>query len=195
MQTIRDICEFIGLVVPSFPVCVETGCVYVCSSGNEVHTTTNNILKYICKPKRGRLVSFDINPGHIMFASEFVSNIDAKVVFICGDSVAEMQKEFKHLHEIRNSFPPNDPDGFPFKIDVLCLDSKEFDEEHMVNEFLAAKDFLRPGKHFVLVDDIHNSNSVKYKKMVPMLKDSGYSWVEVPTPTGMFVAAKGYKLP
>jgi hypothetical protein len=56
-------------------------------------------------------------------------------------------------------------------------------------------DFLKTDKHFVLVDDIHNPNSVKHKRMVPILKDYGYDCIEVPTPTGMLVATKGYKLP
>ena len=63
----------------------------------------------------------------------------------------------------------------------------------MVREFREVEAILAD-KHFVLVDDIHNPNSVKYKKMVPLLKQLGYDWVEVPTPTGMLVAAKGYSL-
>lgn len=192
METVREVCQYIGRLVPKFPVCVETGCIYTCAPGNEIHTTTNNILEYICAPNRGRLISFDLDPEHVEFANNFVAGIEAEAFFICGDSVEKMNQEFSPLKEIMDSFPEGDPDGRPFNIDVLCLDSKEFDEDHMVNEFMAAKDFLRPGKHFVLVDDIHNHNSVKYKKMVPLLKDMGYSWREVGTPTGMFVAAKGY---
>lgn len=199
MKTVRDVCEYIGQLMKSFPVCVETGCAYTCAPGDEVHTTTNNILEYICLPNRGRLASFDIDSDHINFAKGFVSSIKLEhpgdCVFVCGDSVEKMKSAFEHLYEIRDSFPEGDPDGMPFQIDVLCLDSKEFDEDHMVNEFLAVKAFLKPDKHFVLVDDIHNPNSVKYKKMVPLLKDLGYDYVEVPTPTGMFVATKGYPLP
>lgn len=197
MKTIRDICKYIGSVIPRYPVCVETGCMYVCNSGNEPHTTTNNILEFICKPNNGRLVAFDVDAEHINFAKKFITDnaLYDKAVFILGDSVIEMTREMSPLYEIRESFSESDPDGRPFTIDVLCLDSKEFDEDHMVNEFNAVKDFLKADKHFVLVDDIHNPNSVKYKKMVPILKDLGYSWIEVPTPTGMFVATKGYKLP
>ncbi len=195
MKTVRDVCMYIGSMVSSFPVCVETGCMYVCNPGDEVHTTTNNILEFICKPKLGRLVSYDVDIEHINYAKEFVAHIECNpAVFISGDSVTELKKEVKPLYEIRDSFQDGHPDGLPFIVDVLCLDSKEFDEDHMVNEYNAVKDFLRKDRHFVLVDDIHNPNSVKWKKMVPILKDLGYSWIEVPTPTGMFVAAKGYEL-
>lgn len=190
MKTVRDICKYIGGRVRSFPVCVETGCTYVCPPGNEVHTTTNNILEYICAPKRGRLISVDIDPEHIGFCSEFVSPLvysSNMHTLLCGDSVDVFRREFSFLDEIKDSFPENDADGSPFSIDVLCLDSKEFDEDHMVNEYDAVSCFLSR-RHWVMVDDIHNPNSVKYKKMVPKLVALGYDTFEVSTPTGMLVA-------
>lgn len=193
MKTVREICQHIGTLLRNCPVCVETGCMYVCSPGDEVHTTTNNILEFICAPTHGRLVSFDMDPEHIAFAKEFVKDINAEVIFVEGDSVTEMRKEHEPLREIEASFAPDDPDRITYRVDVLCLDSKEFDEDHMVNEYREMEQFLKY-RHFVLVDDIHNPNSVKYKRMVLLLKEMGYDWVEVPTPTGMFVAAKGYPL-
>lgn len=196
MKTIRDVCKFIGKKVPTFAVCVETGCSYINPPGNEVHTTTNNLAEFVAKPNKGRLISFDIDPEHIAFAKEFTKHLEmmgSELLFICGDSVEMMHKEFDFLHDIEKDLP-NHSDGKPFLIDVLCLDSKEFDEDHMVNEYNAVKSFLRPEKHFVLVDDIHNPNSVKYKKMVPILKELGYQYKEINTPTGLFLAAKGYDI-
>jgi hypothetical protein len=187
MKTIRDICKYIGSVVDDGAVCVETGCSYVCHPGNEEHTTTNNIYEYINKP-HGIFYSLDIDPEHIDFACEFVRPLldgHADMHFVEGDSVTSLETLSKQWSGKGNGN----------SIDVLCLDSKDFDEDHMVNEFNAIRGSLHPDKHFVLVDDIHNPNSVKYKKMVPILKNLGYTWIEVPTPTGMFVAAKGYKLP
>ena len=63
----------------------------------------------------------------------------------------------------------------------------------MVNEFLAAKSVLAK-RHFVLADDIHNDNSVKWVKMVPMLKDLGYNFVEIETPVGLFLSSIGYDI-
>lgn len=198
MKTVRDICEYIGGVVCRFPVCVETGCMYVCCPGNEVHTTTNNLLEFVCAPTHGRLVSVDIDPEHVEFARSFVAPVTTPsggpdVCFEVGDSVQVLETLAQELREVGDSCPG--PDGLPMLIDVLCLDSGEFDEDLMVREYAAIKGFLRPDKHFVLVDDIYNPSSVKHKKMVPLLKTLGYDYIEVPTPTGMLVAAKGYILP
>lgn len=186
MKTVREVCEYIGSVVGDGAVCVETGCTYTCTPGNEVHTTTNNIYIHIVHDN-GILYSLDMDPEHLKFAHDFIQDwlVNADVHFIEGDSVDSLVQLSKKW--------PGTGDGN--SIDVLCLDSKEFDEDHMVNEFNAIKNSLHPERHFVLVDDIHNPNSVKYKKMVPILKSLGYSWIEVPTPTGMLVAAKGYELP
>ena len=180
MNTVRDVCKYIGKVIVDLPTCVETGCTYVLARSEDIiHTTTNNIIDYICRPKEGYLYSLDVEPIHINFASNLVG-ANAPVEFVLGDSVQSL----KELHTQLSI------DG----IDVLCLDSKEFDEYHMVNEFLAVQNCLNE-KHFILVDDIHNPNSVKYKKMTPILKELGYGWMEVSTPTGLFLASKGYSLP
>ena len=187
MKTVRDVCMYIGSLVGDGAVSVETGCSYTCHPGDDVHTTTNNIYEYINK-EHGIFYSLDIDPKHIEFAQEFIEPLrdpHADIYFMEGDSVAS-------LVELSKKWSGR---GSGNSIDVLCLDSKDFDEDHMVNEFNAIKNSLHPDRHFVLVDDIHNPNSVKYKKMVPILKDLGYDWIEVPTPTGMLVATKGYKLP
>lgn len=187
MKTVLEVCKFIGSLVDEGAVCVETGCSYTSPPGNDVHTTTNNIYEYITR-EHGIFYSLDIDPTHIEFAEEFVKHlhtVDSDLHFMLGDSV-------ESLKELALKWSGK---GNGDSIDVLCLDSKEFDEDHMVNEYEAIKGSLHPDKHFVLVDDIHNPNSVKYKKMVPILKELGYACVEIPTPTGMLVAAKGYPLP
>lgn len=185
MKTVKDICKYIGSVVGPGAVLVETGCSYVCHDGNQAHTTTNNLYEYVAKP-HGIFYSLDIDPVHIKFAQKFLEPIldqHTDIHFMEGDSVTSLTTLTEKWK------------GCSGGIDVLCLDSKDFDEDHMVNEFNAIKSRLRPQRHFVLVDDIHNPNSVKYKKMVPILKELGYDCLEVKTPTGMLIATKGYKLP
>jgi len=183
MKTVEDICEYIASVVDENPFCVETGCTYVIDTETVMHTTTNNLYASVVRGKLGWLYSIDIDPEHIAAAESLLSVIGGSLYeFLEGDSVRELTL-LAHRAKKEN-----------WKVSVLCLDSKEFDEWHMVAEYDAIKSALAE-KHFVLVDDIHNPNSVKYKKMVPVLKDLGYECVEVKTPTGMLVAAKGYKLP
>ena len=181
MDTVRDICRAIGSQIVDSAVCVETGCMYVLvSPEDEVHTTTNNIYEFVVSP-HGILYSLDIDREHIVFAEDFLGEVAPDTLcFIEGDSVDSLEKLSRDSR---------------LTVDLLCLDSREFDEDHMVREYEAIKVRLHPSHHFVLVDDVHNPNSVKHKKMVPLLKSLGYAYIEVPTPTGMFVAAKGYDLP
>lgn len=180
MNTVLDVCRRIGEVIRDVPVCVETGTMYTCPPGNEPHNTTSNIMEFIVAPKTGVLYSLDIDPEHAEFSKNFCAKYGTGLIHILGDS-AEMMRSHKEW-----LLP------YSATVDFLCLDGKEFDEPHMVKEFDAIKDRLS-AKHFVLVDDIHNPNSVKYKMMVPILKELDYSYVDVPTPTGMMVAWKGYE--
>ncbi len=195
MKTVADVCKFIGSIIVSNPLCVETGTMYTCPPGNEPHNTTSNIMQFICDTLEGDLWSLDIDQSHIDFAKEFCSKLPkpADQMYphklgggilntILGDSVESLTKLALLFKESGS------------QIDLLCLDGKEFDEDHMVNEYITIKDCLAE-RHFVLVDDIHNPNSVKWVKMVPLLKELGYSYIEVPTPTGMFLATRGYDLP
>ncbi len=185
MKTVRELCQRIAQVIVDKPVCVETGTMYTCGPGNEVHTTTNNIMEFICGPKDGVLHSLEIDVEHVKFAQDFcdpiIERVGGSLVHHVGDSADVMIW-------LASQMCKDDE-----RVDLLCLDGKEFDEPHMVKEFEAIKDCLAE-KHFVFVDDIHNSNSVKWKLMVPILKELDYNYVEVPTPTGMFVAWKGYEL-
>jgi len=194
LRTVRDVCKFIGTQLQD-AVCIETGSMYTCLPGNEVHTTTNNIYEFVVW-EHGIFYSLDIDPEHIEFARKYCYAVGerlfgdrvwtADVHFLEGDSVDSLKR-------LRAQWSGGSIRGN--SIDLLCLDSKEFDEDHMVNEYLAIAPSLCLDKHFVLVDDIHNQNSVKYKKTVPLLKQLGYSYIEVPTPTGLFLATKGYNLP
>jgi len=178
-RTVRDICKYIGSVIDDNPICIETGTTYFYLPEALEHHTTNNIAKYICAPKKGLLYSLDIDPQVEMINSLFKDDevsTDSLVMWQV-DSVQGIQDVGHHVDQV----------------DLVCLDSAE-DATHMVNEYKMAAPMLKD-KHFVLVDDIHNEGSVKYLDMVPMLKKLGYKWVQVPTPTGMFVAAKGYDIP
>jgi hypothetical protein len=155
---------------------------YCCPEGNEEHVTTYNILKRIVEPKEGILYSLDIDSGHIDFSQEYCKDVKAICVYVEGDSVVSLE----HL-SLTLEFGTA-------KFDLLCLDSKDFDEDHMVNEYNAISGNLSEA-HYVLVDDIHNPNSVKYKKMVPELVRLGYETLEISTPTGMLIATKGLPLP
>jgi hypothetical protein len=185
MKTVRDVCNHIGSVIKKNPICVETGCTYVVDRENLVHTTTNNIFDYIVKSNGGFLCSLDIDEEHIEIALNLVLSGCVDNLYSCwfmlGNSVASMKKLCGFLKACGGD------------VDVLWLDSKEFDEDYMVNEYNAIKPVLAD-KHFVLVDDIHNPNSVKYKKMVPILKSIGYNCKEIFTPTGLFMASLGYSL-
>jgi len=181
METVREVCEFISNLIDDAPICIETGCTYCAGEECLIHTTTNNIIDIICRKNYGYLYSLDIDEEHISLAQIMCGNDKnpsaVPVSFMLGDSVESMKKLGESL----------------YGVSLLWLDSKEFDEDHMVNEFLAIQHRLAE-KHFVMVDDIHNQNSVKWVKMVPMLKDLGYSFFEVPTPTGLFVSALGYDI-
>jgi predicted O-methyltransferase YrrM len=154
---------------------------YTCPEGNEKHTTTNNLFNCFCEDG-GTLYSLDISIEHAEFARKFCSKGKQGHIIIIGDSVDSLTKLSPLLEDAS------------YKVEVLCLDSKDFDEDHMVNEYNAIKERLAE-KHYVLVDDIHNPNSVKYKKMVPELKRLGYECLEINTPTGMLIASKGLPLP
>jgi hypothetical protein len=176
--TVRDVCKYIGTCIVEKPVCVETGSTYAIINSNLMHTTTNNLAEHVCEQNGGVLLSLDVDAGHQTLAN-FRCPQENIVLFLYGDS----ENSLKTLNKLNVT------------VDLLCLDSAEFDEDHAVREFNAIKSCLRKDKHFVLVDDIHNDNSVKYKKIVPILKELGYDYVEINTPTGLFFAAKGYKLP
>lgn len=187
MKTVRDICKYIGGVISVGAVCVETGCTFAVTPENLVNTTTNNIFRYIVKPGWGVFYSLDIDASRIEIAKTLIPSeyLDTNSIISCKFKLGDSVESLKKINSLYSAIGK--------KVNLLCLDSAE-DADHLINEYNAIKDSLAP-KHFVLVDDIHNPSSVKYKKIVPLLKELGYSYIEVPTPVGMFVASKGYALP
>lgn len=174
MNTIADVCDFMQKHLRSGIIIVETGCTYTSAADTLKDVTTPNLAR-LARNLDGALYSIDNDPEHIRYSQALLDAYEySPVVFICGNSVEVLRKA---------SMP---------KIDVLCLDSLN-DADHMMNEFLAIEHHLAPN-HYVLVDDIHNPNAVKWKKLVPHLKKNGYRGIEIPTPTGLFLATKGYPL-
>ena len=163
-----DICQF--------PICVETGTAYCFPSNDPYWNTTSSIVKRLCEPLNGNLISIDLldRSENINKLFSFGELDRSRVSLIVGNSVDVLKKLW-----------------IP-RIDLLCLDSGE-DEDLLLNEYLIAKPLLSK-KHYVLVDDIHNGGSVKYKKVVPHLKKLGYDWLEFSTETGLFVSSVGYDL-
>jgi len=184
METVREVCTYIGSVVGSAPVCIETGCTYSMPPGNEIHTTTNNIYEYIVCPNGGHLFSLDIDSEHVDISRSILYKIDMDVHsfdFMLGDSVESMIQLSSILKKVNK------------EVNVLWLDSSGC-PNHTLSEFMAVQSLLSSEGHFVLVDDIHNPNSIKYKKVVPLLKQLNYKYKEIQTPTGLFLSSMGYDL-
>jgi hypothetical protein len=159
------------------PICVETGTAYFLKPNDPYWNTTSAIVKRICEPLDGYLYSVDILDRTSIIKELFrLGNTDiSRITLMQGNSPDVLSS--LHLSHI----------------DLLCLDSGE-NEDLLVDEFKAVEHLLAE-KHYVLVDDIHNQNSIKYKKIVPLLKTMNYIWKEYATETGLFVAVKGYNLP
>lgn len=177
MDRFEEVAKFIAKYICDGAVCVETGTSYCYPPNDPYWNTTSALVKRICEPKNGHLFSVDM-----LNRSENINELFAlgatdrkKITLLVGHSVTVL----KSL-----SLP---------RVDLLCLDSGE-NEDLLVDEFKAIKHLLSEN-HYVLVDDIHNLGSVKYKKVVPLLKKLGYDWTEVSTPTGLFVSSKGYPIP
>lgn len=187
MPQFYNIAERIGKVINKYPICVESGCTYVTNELNLVNTTTNNIIEYIVKPKDGVLYSFDISLEHIHICKEMLIRKFGKftpyVDFILGDSISTMPQLISDLGG--------------YKIDLICLDSKEHDSKHMTKEFNILFPLLADS-HFILIDDVLNKNSVKAIDLLPYLDfyianvDTSYKKYIIGTETGLAVYVKGY---
>lgn len=177
LRTFDEVAQFISKHIDKNPFCIETGTAYGFPPENPYWNTTPCIVKRICEPHNGQLISIDLEDR-----SENINKL-----FAFGDTDLNRVRLLKgnSLDVLRNLSLS--------KLDLLCLDSGE-DEDLLLNEYLIVQHFLSE-KHYILVDDIHNQNSVKYKKIVPLLKELGYDWVQIPTETGLFVSAKGYPVP
>ncbi len=180
MKTMEDVCKYIGSVIEGPAICIETGCVYAIYPENMQDGTTNNLAR-IVEATRGLLYSLDNRESSIQYSSSLVQMVapKASVTFLLGESIERMGMLATLLLK---------------SVNVLCLDSEDGNAEHAVKEFLAIKDSLAD-KHFILVDDIGPPPSPKATDVVDLIKSLGYTWIEVRTPCGLFVAAKGYPLP
>lgn len=199
MNSLKDLYIFISKFIPEKCICIETGTQHDFKEDNKDFYSTLNLIEYICKPRGGMLYSFDIERENIeLCMSEFEKiygsgdesgggngsgGYDKYVTFIHGDSVIELKKLIESNIDI--------------DIDLVLLDSKEFDEEHMLNEFKVIESYLNKKRGYVIMcDDIHNPSSVKWKKAIPYIKEKGLRdglidfWFEFNTPTGLFVAIK-----
>jgi len=185
LKTMCDACEYIGKKLPKYPIIFEIGCTYVVNQDNLINTSTNNIIQQIVIPKNGMLYSFDINSDHINICKRMLRDIGINwseyMDFVFGDSIEMIPIVVEDLER---------QDHY---IDVVLFDSKEHDEDHMVKEFEGLKDQLSE-KHILMVDDVINPNSIKAKKMMPLLQKLGYEMFIVPTETGLLIASMGYKL-
>lgn len=174
--TFKDLAVRIGQAIVPEPFCVETGASYTRLPENEanlVHTSTHNIVWHIAKPNNGMLWTYDHSVEHLEICR---AGLGADVSYwkgVPGESVEQLLLS-----------------NFPRPVDFVHLDSKEGDEDYMVQEFLALEPYLSPNA-IVCCDDIHNPPSVKWKKAVPLLKTKARSFTEVPTNLGTFVAFMG----
>lgn len=179
MNSLKDLFIFLSYFLPDNPICIETGTQSNFDPNNKDYFSTINLIRYIIKPRNGILYTFDISEECINKCKEELERLknegeDYKnyAKFIVGNSTDTLKC-------VSNIKP----------IDIVLLDSKEFDEEHMLNEFKLIENHLSP-KYMIMCDDIHNSGSVKYKKAVPYIKTKVDLWFEYNTPTGLFVGIK-----
>lgn len=186
ISNFRDLCFEISRVICKNPVCIETGSTYDIRPENLMNTSTNNLYRTMILINKGELHSFDIDPEHQNTAKILCENNDS-VVFRLGDSVEKLKEFVSTVKYAMQS--ANEDQKF---IDLVLFDSKDGDTMHMLHEYEILEPYLKD-KHFILIDDIHNPNSNKWVRLVPILKASGkYTYGEINTPTGLFVAWKGY---
>ena len=183
MTTFDEVAIFIAEHIDMNPVCIETGTAYGFPPGNPYWNTTSCIVKRICEPCNGYLHSIDLEDRSENIDKLFkLGNTDRKKVKLYQGESVEVLANLVQTPYFK-----------AFGIRLLCLDSGE-SEDLLLNEYLTAAPELK-ARHYVLVDDVMNSNSVKYKKVVPYLQSLGYAWTIIPTETGLFVASKGYPIP
>lgn len=180
MNSLKDLYTFLEKLIRYGCICVETGTQSNFDPNNKDYFSTINLLRYIIKPKEGILYTFDISEECTNKCKEKIERLKTEgedykdyAKFITGDSIETLSKIIPNIKHI----------------DIVLLDSKEFDEDHTLNEFKLLENYLSP-RHIIMCDDIHNIGSVKYKKAVPYIKNKVDLWFEYNTPTGLFVGIK-----
>lgn len=187
-STLKNLFISIENIIRCKCICIETGIQHHFDPTNLDYYSTSNLLDSIIRKKEGMLYSFENDSEHIkMFKeSEWYKNNSNKnnteitkyLKIIEGDSIEQLNIFVENLNNTGD------------KIDLVFLDSKEFDEDHMLNEFKIIENKVND-KCIVMCDDIHNPGSVKYKKAVPYIKKKVDFWYEYNTPTGLFVGIFG----
>lgn len=185
-NTLKNLFIFIEKFVRNKCICIETGIQHHFDPTNLDYYSTSNLLNCIVRKKEGTLYSFDNEPEHIKrFKESELYKINTEwekyLRIIEGDSTEQLKIFVENLDNTDN------------KIDLALLDSKEFDEDHMLNEFKIIEKKIITNDHMsiIMCDDIHNPSSTKYKKAVPYIKDRVDLWFEYNTPTGLFVGIFG----
>lgn len=182
MVTFKDALLSVRDYIGTGCLCIETGTQHDFDENNKDYFSTTNIVEYICKPKNGILYSFDIEQEFADLCNKKLiergDGTDKHVKFVIGDSVEKLKE---CLHRI---IKKEGKKG----IDMVFLDSKEFDEYHMLKEINVIRPYLnKNNKCIIMCDDIHNPSSVKWKKAVPYIKEWVVKYWEVDTPTGLFI--------
>lgn len=180
-NTLKNLFISIEKIIRDKCICIETGIQHHFDPTNLDYYSTSNLLDCIVRKREGILYSFENEPEHIKRFKEsdqYKNNNEWEkyLKIIEGDSIEQL-KIFVENIDI---------------IDLAFLDSKEFDDEHMLNEFKIIEPYLKRDS-IIMCDDIHNPGSVKYKKAVPYIKDRLDLWYEYNTPTGLFVGIFGEK--
>lgn len=190
--TLKDVLLLVREYIGNNCVCIETGTQHDFDEKNKDGYSTTNIVEHICKPKNGILYSFDIEQEFADLCKKKMNELgdrddnrdDKYVRFVVGDSVVKL-KECIPIIVTRMMNDKRVCRG----IDLVFLDSKEFDENHMLKEINLIRPYLSQ-RCVIMCDDIHNPSSVKWKKAVPYIKEFvGRHW-EAYTPTGLFVGIK-----
>ncbi len=184
IRSFAELCQFISKNVPLYVQVLETGTTFHTDPVGYDTYSTPNLLKWIVNPARGLLSSLDLEfyPQTLQVLKAMDVPWERRLQYHYGDSVNSIADMYGTVEDHR-------------KFDVVHLDSAEDVGGHMMNEFYALEALLAP-QHYLMIDDIHNPASGKYKMLVPWLQNMAeYDCMQVPTAMGTFLAARGLPLP
>jgi hypothetical protein len=184
IRSFADLCRFLAPNVPQGVKILETGTTFHTEPEGYDTYSTPNLVKWIAKPRNGSLTTLDHEPNipalHEVFEGMGILTYLHPVGFEVGDSIDSIGRLNQRFGRVW---------------DIIHLDSAEDNGSHMLLEYMAIADHL-PDKHYVLVDDVHNPASSKWRMLVPWLKNKGcYDTMALPTGMGTFLAARGLPLP
>lgn len=131
------------------PVLLETGSIRKLDEGTESTLTIASTLL-----DRGVFYSFELRPEHIAISRECCGEFDRYVIYVEGDSVANL-KDYVASGKLE-------------RIDFAFLDSAN-DGDHIWNEFQAIEGSFVPGSIMVCDDVVHAD---KGRVLVPYIEAS-----------------------